>query len=79
MLTEEDILLIERVRDNESGHPDAVALTEEEKQLFKQRMKNPKFKNHFKLSSHVDEVISDEESIDLIQKIETASRGYHKK
>ncbi|MFZ2151008.1 MAG: hypothetical protein WAZ12_02920 [Candidatus Absconditicoccaceae bacterium] len=79
MLTPEDIILIEKVCDNQIGHPDAMALTTEEKDLFKRRMKDLTFKRQFNLSNKIDEIVSDEETIDLIQKIDEAKNNYHKK
>ena len=79
MLTEEDILLIEKVRDNELEHPDAVPLTAEEKETFKERMKDPKFKSHFKFSSQIDVSLENEDVIDFRSKLQSASKGYHRK
>jgi hypothetical protein len=78
MLKSEDVILIERVLDNDLGHPDAVPLTAQEQEFFKQRMKDPKFKSHFRLSNQIDAALEDEDAIDLIKKTQSASRGYHK-
>jgi len=76
MLTDSDESLIEKYLDNKL-QPNSPTLSNEEEIIFKERMQDPEFQNHLKLSDEVNNVILRDDELQFIRTLKKASNDYH--